>query len=223
MKHFVFFAIALLTAGRTTAQTTLEAFLGGPQEVPSNSSPGTGFGTVTLNAAQTQIVVNLFFSGLAAPATAAHIHGFTGPGTNSGVLFGFTGVPVATSGAIPPQTFSITPAQVYSLLNGLAYFNIHTSTFPGGEIRGQILMTNAPPAPAISSLAMNSNGLSVSWVTALGRTNILQRGSSANGEFPPSNFSNILLLTNTTGLATNFLDSVPTNASAVFYRIQWLR
>jgi len=53
-------------------------------------------------------------------------------------LFPFSGVPSATSGSIPQQTFAITPTQVAQLRSGLFYFNIHNATFPGGEIRGQI-------------------------------------------------------------------------------------
>ena len=114
------------------------ATLSGSQEVPPNASTGTGSGTVFLNDAQTTITVNLNFAGLSAPATAAHIHGPASPGTTAPVIFPFTGVPNATSGTIPQQTFAITPTQVSQLMNGLFYFNVHNATFPGGEIRGQI-------------------------------------------------------------------------------------
>ena len=75
----------------------------------------------------------------------AHIHGPAAPGANAPVIFDFAGVPNATSGAIPEQTFAITPAQVADLINGLHYFNIHNASFPSGEIRGQI--GGAPPVP----------------------------------------------------------------------------
>ena len=119
------------------------ASLTGAQEVPPTGSSATGTGTVSLSADHTTITVNLTFSGLTANATAGHIHGPAGPGVSAPVLFPFTGVPAATSGSIPTQTFAVTPAQVAQLRAGLFYFNIHTSTFPGGEIRGQILPTCA--------------------------------------------------------------------------------
>jgi hypothetical protein len=103
---------AALFTGTVAAQTTFQAFLSGTGENPPNASPATGFGTVVLNAAQTQITLDLSFSGLIAPATASHIHGPGGVGTNAAVIFPFTGVPAATSGSIPEQIFAITPTQV---------------------------------------------------------------------------------------------------------------
>jgi hypothetical protein len=41
----------------------------------------------------------------------------------------------------------LTPAQVADLMNGLSYINIHTSQFPGGEIRGQILPSTVAVDP----------------------------------------------------------------------------
>jgi hypothetical protein len=79
------------------------------------------------------------FSGLSAPASGAHIHGPAGAGTNASILFPFTGVPSATSGSIPEQTFSISPTQVGYLQSGLLYMNVHDSVYPGGEIRSQVL------------------------------------------------------------------------------------
>lgn len=49
-----------------------------------------------------------------------------------------------TTGAIPEQSFAITPAQVAQLKAGLYYVNIHSTTFPGGEVRGQIVDTTPP-------------------------------------------------------------------------------
>ena len=143
-----------LAAIGAQAQSTFQVTLSGLTENPVNASPGIGFGTVVLNAAQTQITVNESWSGLLAPATASHIHGPAGLGTNSPVLFPFSGVPNATSGAITEQTFSITPTQVGYLTSGLLYMNIHTSVFPGGEIRGQLV-----PAPEPSTFALAGMGV----------------------------------------------------------------
>ena len=63
---------------------------------------------------------------------------------NAGILFPFAGVPAATAGSIPTQVFTITSAQVTQLKAGQFYFNVHSTIFPGGEIRGQIVDTVKP-------------------------------------------------------------------------------
>jgi hypothetical protein len=141
-----------MSAGVASAQYTFDATLSGLNEVPPNGSPGTGFGTVVLNAAQTQITVDESWSGLTAPATASHIHGPGAAGVTAGVLFGFSGVPAATAGAIPEQTFAITATQVGYLFAGTLYMNVHTSTFPGGEIRGQLILVPEPSTMAVAGV-----------------------------------------------------------------------
>src|SRR6185503_11695686 len=121
-----------------SAQTTFQAVLRGSYEVPSNGSSASGFGTVVLSADQSLITVNLSFSGLSTNATAAHIHGPGGAGTNASVLFPFGGVPAATGGAIPQQVFAVSATVVGYLQSGLLYINVHDANFPGGEIRGQL-------------------------------------------------------------------------------------
>ena len=159
-KHIVSLVLATaLSAGVASAQSTYEAFLDGLSEVPPNGSPATGIGTVVLNALQTQITVDENWSGLLAPATASHIHGPATAGVNASVLFPFTGVPAATAGAIPTQTFSITAAQVTYLQSGLLYMNVHTAVFPGGEIRGQLLLIPEPSALPLLGLGLGA----VAW------------------------------------------------------------
>src|SRR5207253_8619929 len=126
--------------GPYVAQSKFQASMVGVNEVPPNGSTGTGFGTVALSADQTTITVNMRFSGLSAAATAAHIHGPGGAGTNASVLFPFAGVPAATSGAIPEQSFAITSTQVGYLQSGYLYMNVHNANYPGGELRSQITL-----------------------------------------------------------------------------------
>ena len=144
-------ALALTPA---RAQTTYNATLSGLQETTQNASFGFGTGLVILNAARTSITVDLSWTGLSSGATAGHIHSPGALGVNAPVLFPFAGVPNTTSGAIPEQTFAITPAQVTQLQAGLMYFNIHTALFPGGEIRGQIAPAPVPEASTTASLGL---------------------------------------------------------------------
>jgi len=151
-------ALVVLWLPSAGATMLFEANLTGGNAVPPNASPGTGFESVLLNDALNQITVDLFtFSNLTAPAIAAHIHGPAPAGVNGSVVFAFTGVPAATSGSIPEQTFAINPAQVAELESGLLYTDIHDANFPGGEIRGQLELV---PEPAtVSLLSMGLGGL----------------------------------------------------------------
>jgi len=106
--------------------------LEGSQETPPNASTATGGGFVEVDTAANMLYYNISFSGLAASETAAHIHGFSARGVPSGVMW-----PLLT-GSPKIGSVSFTEPQQENLLAGLAYFNIHNSTFPGGEIRGQI-------------------------------------------------------------------------------------
>jgi hypothetical protein len=133
---------------------TFQAPTRGMNEVPPNPSTATGFGTVALSPDQTTITVNYSWTGLSAPASAAHIHGPAGPGTNASVLFGFSGVPAATSGSIPEQTFAINATQLGYLTNGLLYMNIHNATYPNGEMRAQVL-----PAPSVGLTFTTTNAV----------------------------------------------------------------
>ena len=152
--------VAALSTSIASAQTSFQAVLSGLNEVPANSSTASGFGTVVLSADQTQITVNESWTGLSAPASASHIHGPALPGANAGVLFPFSGVPAATSGSIPQQTFPITATQVGYLLNGQLYMNVHDVNFGGGEIRGQLV-----PVPEPTTLGLVAFGLgSVFWL-----------------------------------------------------------
>lgn len=144
--------VAVAVAGSTSAQaqTSFISFLNGAQETPAPvATPAFGNGTVLLNAAQSQITINLTFQGLLAPVTVAHIHngalGVGGPVIlDIRSLIDFSSRDF-TSGAIFSKVLDVTPAQASVLLAGNGYFNIHTSRNPGGEIRGQI---NVVPEPS---------------------------------------------------------------------------
>ncbi|MEO8460533.1 MAG: CHRD domain-containing protein [Dokdonella sp.] len=156
-------AFVALASSNADAQTLFFARLNQVQEVPATASSATGAGRVTLNAAETQISVELRFAGLGSNASAAHIHATAGLGSSAGVLFGLA-PPAATSGTVPVATFAVTPAQVADLRAHLWYFNVHTSNFPGGEIRGQIIdtkslqvtLSGAQEVPANASTALGT-------------------------------------------------------------------
>lgn len=109
-----------------------KAALSGASESSPNTSTATGSATVTYNKVTKIFTLTATYSGFT--ATAGHIHK----------------APVGTAGPIvfplPYQTSPVTytsptldATQEADLMNGLYYVNFHSSTFPAGEIRGQLL------------------------------------------------------------------------------------
>ena len=102
------------------------------------NSTGTANGSFSFIGSQ--LFYSVTYSGLAAPATAAHIHGPADPTVSAGVIVPLA-TPSGTSGTIS-GTATLTPTEVAYLLSGLTYVNIHTTTNGGGEIRGQLIPLN---------------------------------------------------------------------------------
>lgn len=137
----------LLCARTAAGQNHFTANLTGTQEVPPNASSAIGFARASLNAAGTQLTVSVHFSGLGSNLTAGHIHGAGGPGVNAPVLFNLNPTTGVTQGAVIAASFAISPTQLADLRGGLHYVNLHSSGFPGGEIRGQLLADTPIVAP----------------------------------------------------------------------------
>jgi len=176
----ILLAGALLAAPHAKADAIFTATLLGSNEVPPNASTATG--TITVTLIGDFLSVDEMFSGLiGGPATAAHIHCCAGPGVAAGVAVPFTfitGFPASTSGAYD-HTFDLTSTAVYTstflnanggtaagaenallaaMFAGLTYANIHDATFPGGEIRGQLIQQTPEPS-ALMLLGMGLTGL----------------------------------------------------------------
>lgn len=126
-----FAAIVNLTAVLDGAQANAGAGTG---------SSGTGSATMTLDTTSNLFSWNVLWSGLT-NETNAHFHGPALPNQNAGVQ---VGIGVGSNPAISSAT--ITSGQATDLLAGLWYINIHTSVFPGGEIRGQVSTIPIPAA-----------------------------------------------------------------------------
>ena len=135
--------ISLCVNSANAAIISFEANLDGSQEVPSNTSTGTGFAAVTLDDVSNLLSWNVSWSGLSGPATAMHFHGPAAVGVNAPPVVNIGTISGLTSPSIGSSTISA--GQASELLAGLWYINIHTALIPGGEIRGQV---NAVPVPA---------------------------------------------------------------------------
>lgn len=128
--------------------TEFTAGLSGANERPNgNASTATGAATVTLT--ETSLTFSISVTALTSP-TAAHIH-VGKASVSGGVILGltpaapptgtFTGV--FNSGTVSAADLAGAAVSLASLAalirNGDAYVNVHTTAFPGGEIRGQLV------------------------------------------------------------------------------------
>ncbi len=134
----VLVAAVTIFAVPVSAQTYFQAVINSGQEVPPNPGTATGLGCFVLNANNTLDYL-ISYVGLIGVEISSHIHGPAPVGINAGVQFP---LPLGTPkiGTVGP----LTALQVADLSDGLYYVNIHSTLYPGGEIRGQILTAGTP-------------------------------------------------------------------------------
>lgn len=115
---------------------------------PANTSSAIGSLNVFYSKETKILTYSFNWSGLTGPVTVFHIHGLGPTGYAAPVV-----QTLATASIVRCPTFLTTVCGSYSgtllvdgvvvkeedLLNGNYYVNIHTATYPGGEIRGQII------------------------------------------------------------------------------------
>jgi hypothetical protein len=161
-------AFVFATAG--AAPVPYIAVLDGVSEAPPNASPGTGNAAVDIDAVANTMHVHVDFTGLTGITTASHIHAPTAaPNTGTaGVATTtpyFAGFPIGVTAGIYDILLDMTLSTSYNgsyiagnggttasaeaalfaaIAAGKAYLNVHSQTFPGGEIRG-FLMPGATP------------------------------------------------------------------------------
>jgi CHRD domain len=157
LVHCLVATLVLFLCGSVQADTwQFNVSLDGLQEVPPNASPATGTAIVLFDDVSGAMSVNGTFTGFTGLSSNAHVHGYAGPGTAAGVVFGLTFTPGATSGTFSGNGFT----NIANTLNGLTYINVHSQTFPGGEIRGQIANGFVIPEPGslavLGGLALTS-------------------------------------------------------------------
>lgn len=165
-------AVWLLLAGVSAGQFNFSVTMNGASEVGPNASTATGTATLVLNEAQDRLTMSLTIVGLDLDGNQTpdflddnvvglHIH--RAPvGINGGVVFGLIGINNDTNGdlVIDPVAGTVFSAwdlnegngttlanELANLLSEGLYMNVHTTAYPGGEIRGQII-----PEPATLSL-----------------------------------------------------------------------
>ena len=154
----MFVAASLCAASALAAPREGAARLDGLSEVPAVSTPASG--SLRLRFQDGVISYRLDYRGVASGVTQAHIH-FGLPGTSGGISVFLcssiddpdvsqdcpagdatvTGTITAES-VVGPTTQGIAVGDFEAFLDALpkeaTYANVHSATFPGGEIRGQI-------------------------------------------------------------------------------------
>lgn len=159
-------AVAMVATGMPSGaggSRNLRASLSGYEEVPAVSTAAGGAFRARFNEGDQSIAWSLSYEGLEAPSTQAHIH-FGAPRTAGGVtvwLCSNLASPPTPAGVQPCATPSgtvsgtihaadvvgptgqgIAPGEYAELAaairSGMTYANVHSTKFPGGEIRGQI-------------------------------------------------------------------------------------
>lgn len=172
----------VLVASSSTAQQGwgallhATAFLDGPSESPPNASPGTGFADVVFDTDNDMLQVFVQFQDLIGTTMVAHIHARVAPPGIAGVAVPLTGFPVGVTGGNYNNLFDTSvaatflagfitanggttagaEAALFDAINaGEAYVNIHTTQFPGGEIRGFL---QPQPIPEPSGMILLAGG-----------------------------------------------------------------
>ena len=162
------FMITLPLGAAAAADKKISASLHGYQETPSISTVGSGEFRATINGDETEIGWELSYANLEATVTQAHIHfgqvGVAG-GITVFLCTNLGNSPAGTQACPPPPTTitgTIRAADVSppitatagaraqglgtgefaellkAIRAGVTYANVHSETFPSGEIRGQI-------------------------------------------------------------------------------------
>ena len=186
-------ALTVVAAGPATAVTVFNVSLNGANEVPPRATPSFGSGTLTLSDDQNILTANISFGNLTAPAIEGHLHCCAPIGANAPVALPFSVTP-STSGVFTGTvnlsllasydaeflaTYGGTVATLkQTVLNelfaNLGYVNIHTPTYPDGEIRGQALVSGVNAVPEPAQWAMLMVGFAMVGTAARRRTRLVR-------------------------------------------------
>jgi Cu/Zn superoxide dismutase len=230
MKRFVWsFALAALAgAGVAQGQTVYTAVLNGGQETPPVATAQTGTGIAYFDPTTKVLSYTVSVTGLTGGFSAAHIHGSSAPGVASGIVVALTGGPLNFAGSTV-----LSAANETALKSGLLYFNVHSNTFPGGEVRGQIApagtqfatrLTGAkeiPPSPGsgvgTAEITINANKTVTYSVSVSGLTSAVTAGHIHDG---PVGVNGGILVTFASTGPTTFAGTSPPLTDVVLAKIR---
>lgn len=145
-------ALTVFLTGTAAAQEVrMIATLTGGEETPALLTGALGTADVVVDVTRRSVTVTLNLFNIPTGTTAGHIHigpkGVAGPVVldfgfpagrtgDLGVVFGLT---IRDFRARPEIGINTIEDALQAIVGGNAYVNVHTTGFPGGEIRGQIV------------------------------------------------------------------------------------
>jgi hypothetical protein len=136
-------ALAALAAGAPAALAATLSFkaeMTGGGEAPPNNTTGKASLTATLNTDNKTLSWTVSYSGLTGAPIGAHFHG---PVSYIGLTSEDNApIQVGTPGSLASPfkgTATLEDAQIKDLKDGRWYFNVHTPSFPAGEVRGPVV------------------------------------------------------------------------------------
>ncbi|PVY37146.1 CHRD domain-containing protein [Pontibacter virosus] len=115
--------------------------LSGENEVPTVATSGSGSLTATYDRSTRILTYNFSWTLGSADDNTVGIH-FHGPALateNAPVVIPIENHTDSHTGSMTGTTRELTPTEEEQLLDGRWYLNIHSSTYPNGELRGQLL------------------------------------------------------------------------------------
>lgn len=177
MKKVLLPLLLLVSATSVRAQSfAYSVFMDGPTEPSPSLGIGTGY--VIYNSTAHTLHLEGAFSGLTGTTTAAHIHAattspFTGTAGVAVHTPSLAGFPLGVTSGTYTNTFDLTLSSSFNpsyvtanggtlasaeaalaaaMASGRAYWNIHTTAFGGGEIRGFLTPVPEPGSMALAGL-----------------------------------------------------------------------
>ena len=119
------------------AMYSISGAASGQQEVPAVTTSATGNLTGSYDTVSKQLIYSISWNGLSGDVSMAHFHGPALAGEDAPPIETLSIVTNGMAG-MAKDTITASAALHSSLMAGKVYYNIHTVANPGGEIRGQV-------------------------------------------------------------------------------------
>lgn len=169
-KTFTLSLLLLLTVVANSQMQYLRGQLNAGQVSTVVTSPATGIVIIKYNPTTKLLQHMGNYRGLTAPVTEAHIH--TGAFNEDGPTVVTLTASGGTDGTLTGSQV-LTAAQEADLLAGRLYTDVHTTAYPGGEIRTQLIATTSGQSEFLSARLQGAQADPPNGSTASGLVNVL--------------------------------------------------